>query len=188
MSLTVDHAGGLRDKQLSVCLPAASDLVYIVDMLDPETHVTPTALDRRPRTLVVLDGSERAWRALAWAVGYARSRQIPAIELVTQAGPWQHVPDAGQLCAFVATEFPRVDRVALRQSLIEAAREFCSGDGIALHVSNETCNSSRDLVRLAQRERPDLVVLSGIGSFPAAGARRIAARLMRRGIPVAVIP
>jgi nucleotide-binding universal stress UspA family protein len=157
-------------------------------MLDPETHVTSTALDRRPRTLVVLDGSERAWRALAWAVGYARSRQIPVLELVTHAGPWQHVPDAGQLCALVATEFPRVDRAALRQSLIDSAREFCSGDGIALHVSDQTCESSRDLVRLAQHDRADLVVLSGMGSFPAFGARRIAARLMRRGIPVAVIP
>jgi nucleotide-binding universal stress UspA family protein len=157
-------------------------------MLDPETHVTPTALDRRPRTLVVLDGSERAWRALAWAVGYARSRQIPVLELVTQAGPWQHIPDAGQLCALVATEFPRVDRAALRESLIKEAREFCSGGGVALRVSGQTCESARDLVRLAQRERADLVVLSGMGSFPAIGARRIAARLMRRGIPVAVIP
>ena len=157
-------------------------------MLDPETHVTPTALERRPRTLVLLDGSERSWRALAWAVGYARSRQIPVLELVTQSGPWQHVPDAGQLCALVATEFPRVDRAALRQSLIDTAREFCRGDGIALHDSGQTCESSRDLVRLAQRDRADLVVLSGIGSFPTSGARRMAARLMRRGIPVAVIP
>jgi nucleotide-binding universal stress UspA family protein len=173
------------------CLPGDSPLVYIVDMLDPETHVTSAALDVRPRTLVVLDGSERSWRALAWAIGYARSRQIPVLELVTQSGPWQHVPDAGQLCALVATEFPRVDRAALRQSLIAAAREFCSScsdGGIALHVSGETCESARDLVRLARRERADLVVLSGIGSFPGFGARRIAARLMRRGIPVAVIP
>ncbi len=169
-------------------LPGGSPLVYIVDMLDPETHVTSAALDLRPRTLVVLDGSERSWRALAWAVGYARSRQIPVLELVTQAGPWQHVPDAGQLCALVATEFPRVDRAALRQSLIDSAREFCSGDGIALRVSEQTCESSRDLLRLARRERADLVVLSGIGSFPGLGARRIAARLMRHGIPVAVIP
>jgi nucleotide-binding universal stress UspA family protein len=170
------------------CLPGDSSLVYIVDMFDPETHVTSAALDLRPRTMVVLDGSERSWRALAWAVGYARSRQIPVLELVTQAGPWQHVPDAGQLCALVATEFPRVDRAALRQSLIDEAREFCSGDGIRLQISPETCESRRDLVRLAQRERADLVVLSGIGSFPGVGARRIAARLMRRGIPVAVIP
>jgi nucleotide-binding universal stress UspA family protein len=178
----------IATSNVSDWLPGDRPLVYIVDMLEPETHVTSAALDLRPRTMVVLDGSERSWRALAWAIGYARSRQIPVLELVTQSGPWQHVPDAGQLCALVATEFPRVDRVALRQSLIAAAREFCSGDGIALHVSGETCESARDLVRLARRERADLVVLSGIGSFPGFGARRIAARLMRRGIPVAVIP
>ncbi len=157
-------------------------------MLDPETRVTLAAVDRRPRTLVVVDGSDRGWRALAWAIGYARSRQIPVLDLVTQAGPWQHLPDAGQLCALMATEFPRVDRAALRHSLIETAGELCAGDGIQLCVSGESCDGARDLVRLTQRERPDLVVLSGIGSFPRWGARRIAARLMRRGIPVAVIP
>jgi hypothetical protein len=188
MWLTVDHDLGLRDRQLRVCLPAASDLVYIIDMLDPETHVTLTALDRRPRTFVVVDGSDRAWRALAWAIGYARTRGIPVLDLVTQAGPWQHLPDAGQLCALMATEFPRIDRAALRQSLIDTALEFCALDGIKLAVSGESCESPRDLVRLAKRERADLVVLSGIGSFPRWGARRMAARLMRRGIPVAVIP
>ncbi len=163
-------------------------MVYIVVMLEPETHVTLTATGRRPRTLVVVDGSERAWRALAWAVGYARSRGIPALDLVTHAGPWSHVPDAGQLCALMATEFPRVDRAALRQSLIDTARQFCAIDGIQLAVSSQCCDSARDLARLAQRERADLVVLSGVGSFPRWGARRIAAHLMRRGIPVAVIP
>ncbi len=163
-------------------------MVYIVEMLDPETHVTLTAVGRRPRTLVVVDGSERAWRALAWAIGYARSRGIPVLDLVTQAGPWQHIPDAGQLCALMATEFPRIDRTALRQSLIDTARQFCAVDGITLAVSGEHCDSRRDLVRLAKRERVDLVVLSGIGSFPRWGARRMAGRLMRRGIPVAIIP
>jgi hypothetical protein len=157
-------------------------------MLDPETHVTLSAVGLRPRTFVVVDGSERAWRALAWAVGYARCRQIPVLDLVTQAGPWQHVPDAGQLCALMTTEFPRIDRAALRQSLIDTAHEFCAGDGVKLAVGRDICASAGDLVRLARRERPDLVVMSGIGSFPGWGARRTAARLMRRGIPVAVIP
>jgi nucleotide-binding universal stress UspA family protein len=157
-------------------------------MLDPETHVTLTAVARRPRTLVVVDGSDRSFRALAWAVGYARSRGITALDLVTHSGPWQHVPDAGQLCAFMATEFPRVDRTALRQTLIDTARQFCAIDDISLSVSGASCETPRDLVRLAKREQADLVVLSGIGSFPRWGARRMATRLMRRGIPVAVIP
>jgi translation initiation factor 2B subunit (eIF-2B alpha/beta/delta family) len=88
----------------------------------------------------------------------------------------------------MATEFPRIDRAALRQTLVDTARQFCAIDGIRLTVSGESCETPRDLVRLAQRERADLVVLSGRGSFPRWGARRMAARLMRRGIPVAVIP
>jgi hypothetical protein len=88
----------------------------------------------------------------------------------------------------MATEFPRIDRAALRQTLVDTARQFCAIDGITLAPCGESCESPRDLVRLAQRERADLVVLSGIGSFPRWGARRMAARLTRRGIPVAVIP
>jgi nucleotide-binding universal stress UspA family protein len=157
-------------------------------MLDPETRITSAALDRRPRALVVVDGSERAWRALSWAVGYARSRHIAVLDLVTQPGPWALVPDAGQVCALMATEFPRVDREAVRRSIIETAREVCAGVEIDLCVSARHCDSTRDLVRLARRERPDLVVLSGVRSFPRFGAGRVASRLMRSRIPVVVIP
>jgi nucleotide-binding universal stress UspA family protein len=181
-------SGDTRDCCDGIRHTAPRFLVYIVVMLDPETHVTLTAVGRRPRTFVVVDGSERGWRAMAWAIGYARSRGIPVLDLVTQAGPWQHVPDAGQLCALMATEFPRIDRAALRQTLVDTARQFCAVDGIKLAVTGESCETPRELVRLAQRECADLVVLSGIGSFPRWGARRMAARLMRRGIPVAVIP
>jgi nucleotide-binding universal stress UspA family protein len=161
-------------------------------MLDPETQITSTDIDRRPRALVVVDGSERAWRALAWALGYARSRHIPVLDLVTRPGPWQHVPDAGQVCALMATEFPRVDREAIHRSLIDSAREFCAGGGSAVgvdvRVTGRRCDSSRELLKLVRRDRPDLVVLSGTGSLFGIGRRRTAARLMRRGVPVVVIP
>ena len=150
--------------------------------------VTPTALSRGPRAFVVVDGSDRAWRALAWAVGYARSRHIAVLDLVTHPGPWQHVPDVGQVGALMATEFPRVDPEALRQSIVAAARALCHGTDVDVRVAPERCASPGDLIRLARRERPDLVVMSRVGTLPWMGTRKVISRLMRSGIPVTVIP
>ncbi len=150
--------------------------------------VTPTAVAVGPRALVIVDGSDRAWRALAWAVGYARSRQINALDLVAHPGPWQHVPDAGQVGALMAIECPRVDPEAIRQDIVLTAREMCADNDIAVRLAPGRCNSPGDLIRLARRERPDLVVLGRMGSLPWMGTRRVVSRLLRSGIPVTVVP
>ncbi len=151
-------------------------------------HVTPTAVARGPRAMVVVDGSDRSWRALAWAVGYARSRRISALEIVAYPGPWHHFPDAGQLCALMATDFPRVDPESVRQSILSTARTLCAEDGLDITVTRGRCDSSRDLARLAERERPDLVVMSRFGSLSKMATRKVVSRLMRNGIPVTIVP
>ncbi len=157
-------------------------------MLDPEIQVTSSVSEYSPRALVVVDGSKGGWNALAWAVGYARSRGIGRLEATLYTGGWHYVPCAGEASALMPAELSTVAQEAAWRNTVQSAREFCADSGLQLAFSGRHCRSSRELVNVARRDRPDLVVLGHLGSARRAGTRFIASRLIRRGIAVAVIP
>lgn len=142
---------------------------------------------QEPRVVAVVDGDDRSWRSLAWAVGYARARGSTGIEILPFLRSWERLLSATQTTHF-AGSVPHVDYGAARREIVDTARSICTDGGIEPHVVNGDVCNSRDLRWLIRDRRPDFVVVGRAGGLLWLSAKRTVSTLTKNGIPVIVIP
>jgi hypothetical protein len=142
---------------------------------------------QEPRVVAVVDGADRSWRSLAWAVGYARARGSTSIEIIPFLRSWERLLNAAQTTHFTGT-VPRVDYGAVRRDIVDTAGSICFDGGIDPHVMNGDVCNSRDLRWMIRDRRPDFVVVGRPGGLTWISAKRTVSTLTKNGIPVIVIP
>jgi nucleotide-binding universal stress UspA family protein len=147
----------------------------------------PRAFDQAAHIVIVVDGSEQAWRAFSWAIGYARSRGVEHVLVIAGPTMWSRLCDAGQVPGGACFVAQPSDQFALIDHLGERARELSAGSGVYAHMSPRAANSRASLIRILRAERPDVVVLDGARGMRRTGLARTVTRLVSERIPVTVI-
>ncbi len=147
-----------------------------------------TGPGRQPRIVAVVDDSDRGWRSLAWAVGYASARGLANIEVVALLRSWERLRSAGQVASVCCPDLPHIDYQAVQRQVVATAEEICADGGVEPRIRRGAIGSSHELMRAIRRDPPDFVVLNRESGLSWLGLRRAVSGLTRSGIPVLVIP
>ena len=139
-------------------------------------------VSRTATALVVVDGSDKGWRALSWAVGYAQRGgcSLEALTLLQDgASRWCEASPEVQWGNVVLC-----DPLASHGELSASTRDVTDGTGVPVGIHPRPCRTWNEIVQQIRVSRPDLVVLGAHGPM----SRFVSRRLRKAGVPVTLIP
>lgn len=139
-----------------------------------------------PVVVVGVDGSDRSWRAVAYAAGVARCRELPARMICVYVAPpcgwWEAlVPQLEPAVQAAGAEIAAALRAGLADRLDQ--------DGLDWEFHNCRGSPYLELTKIACAVQADTVVVGATGSIARRLIGSIAVRLVRcRQWPVIVVP
>jgi nucleotide-binding universal stress UspA family protein len=157
-------------------------------MVSPREAPRPDAASKAdgPSLVVVgIDGSNTAWRALAWACGHARRAGCPVLAVyVSTSGYWDRVvpnADATGAATTAADAAARLLRAEVEQT--------AAGFGMRVGFVYRHGDPARELVTAAREHGADLLVVGTSAQLLHRVAGSLPGKLARcREMPLVVVP
>lgn len=143
---------------------------------DPVTSKVGPNIEAGPNTMVAIDGSEHAKRALRWAIEFAQ----PAGQVLL-----------AHVVGFVGAVDEVVQRSDRAERLLDEARTMVTSAGLAATLATSYGDPRRMLEEIAEQHGADLIVIGprGTGGVAKLVMGTVAEYLIQHGDrPVAVIP
>ncbi len=144
----------------------------------PRPDAAPKA-DGPSLVAVGIDGSDTAWRALAWACGHARRAGCPVLAVyVSTSGYWDRVAVAFSTAGDAAAQLIRAE-----------VEQMAAGFGMRVSFVHRHGDPARELVTAAREHGADLLVVGTSAQLLHRVAGSLPGKLARcRELPLVVVP